>query len=154
MRILFVCTGNTCRSPMAAHLGQERWAERGEDVEVRSAGLSASPGAEASPHARFVVHAHGGSLEEHRSRALAPDLLDWADLVLTMTRAHREAVRAMAPDDLEVRTLAEFAGRADEDVADPFGGDAEDYESAYAQIDELITAAAGEIHRRRRNPRH
>jgi len=91
--VLFVCTGNTCRSPMAeaiarAHL--ER-AGLGHRVLVASAGVTASHGAPATPEATRAAEAVGASLTTHRSQPLTPELLDRADVVYTMTESHQRA---------------------------------------------------------------
>ncbi|WCK54359.1 low molecular weight protein arginine phosphatase [Aneurinibacillus sp. Ricciae_BoGa-3] len=91
MRILFVCTGNTCRSPMAEKLLRKMAAERGMDIEVKSAGLFASPGSAASPQAVHVLGKRGIT-ESHQSQPATSELLDWADLILTMTESHRDSL--------------------------------------------------------------
>lgn len=123
---------------MARSAGASLWASLAGGVELRSAGLTASEGAEASPLARAVVERHGGGLENHRSHRITAEDLDWADLVLTMTRAQRDSLRRLRPDPGRILTLAEFAGAGEADVADPFGGQAHDYEAAYREIERYI----------------
>ncbi|MFW6193580.1 MAG: low molecular weight protein arginine phosphatase [Gemmatimonadota bacterium] len=144
-RILFVCSGNTCRSPMAeaaAVAASDRLGIR-SDVEVRSAGASAAPGFPASEGAVEVGRRHGLDLRGHRSRPLDPEDLAWASLVVCMSRAHLGAVRATGATDRAV-LLTELLPRddpeRDRDVADPHGGDVERYERAFEVISEGVTS--------------
>jgi protein arginine phosphatase len=91
MRILFVCTGNTCRSPMAEKLLRKMARDRGMEIEVKSAGLFASLGSAASPQAVHVLRKRGIT-ESHQSQPASRELLDWADLILTMTESHRDSL--------------------------------------------------------------
>ena len=111
-RILFVCTGNTCRSPMAAGLFAKMLQERGvTGIAVASAGLAAFDGAPASAEAVEVMRQFGVDLSGHRTRRLTREMVLTADLVLTMTKRHKEAVLALAPEAAgKVFTLREFAG--------------------------------------------
>lgn len=144
-RILFVCSGNTCRSPMAAAaaVAEAERLEVGADVEVRSAGVSAAPGFPASGGAVEVGRRHGLDLRDHRSRPLDTEDLAWASLVVCMTRSHLQAVRAAGAADRAV-LLTELLPRRhperDRDVADPHGGDVERYERAFEVISEGVTA--------------
>jgi protein-tyrosine-phosphatase len=144
-RLLFVCSGNTCRSPLAAELARAVAADHALDVVVASAGISAVDGAPASGHAQAVAAALGGSLTDHRSMPVSGGLLGAADLVLTMTGEHRDRLLAEWPALSDrILTLGEAAG-FDQDVADPFGGDFENYERTAAEIGRLIRAAWPQI---------
>ncbi|MEK4513150.1 low molecular weight protein arginine phosphatase [Paenibacillus anaericanus] len=91
MRILFVCTGNTCRSPMAEGLLRKLASERGVNVEVSSAGVAASEGAPISRHAEAVLKDQG-IMDFITSKPLYEELTDWADLILTLTQGHKRHV--------------------------------------------------------------
>lgn len=127
--ILFVCTANICRSPMAAAILQDRIAKAGLDAEVQaiSAGVWAQEGARASANSAAVLRSRGINLEDHRSQPLTPALLRKADVVLVMEEAHRRSIFYLAPEHLaKVFLLSEMAGGND-DVSDPFGGPFEEY---------------------------
>ena len=122
--------------------------ELGADVEVASAGISAVDGQPASGHAQTVARVEGLNLEEHRSARIAPASIEAADLVLTMTAAHREALHREWPQHRDrVLTLGEAAG-VDADVTDPYGGTVEDYETTSREIGRLLRAAWPAISRR------
>lgn len=107
-RILFVCTGNTCRSPLAEGLGRKHAAEAGCDLEFRSAGVYAAEGQAISAHSEAILREHGVN-ESFSSRGLTDERVAWADLILTMTRAHKRAVIAGYPQAAEkTYTLKEY----------------------------------------------
>ncbi len=107
-RILFVCTGNTCRSPMAHGMLQLMAKQEGVDVEVRSAGVFAIEDAPISQHTAEILK-NKGYQEELKSRALDDKDVEWADLVLTMTMGHKEQVIQRYPESLDkVYTLKEY----------------------------------------------
>jgi protein-tyrosine phosphatase len=109
-KILFVCTGNTCRSSMAAGIARKLLADRGiKDIEVLSAGTAAEPGAPASPEAVAAMAEAGVDISGHRTVRLTPELVRSADLILTMTRGHQRQVLQMVPEAQDkVHVLKEF----------------------------------------------
>ncbi|RJX19027.1 MAG: low molecular weight protein arginine phosphatase [Ammonifex sp.] len=121
-QILFVCTGNTCRSSMAEGICKNLLAAEGvADVDVVSAGIYALTGAPASPEAVEALAEWGIDLSGHKARLLTPETVKDVDLVLTMASHHKKAVLEMAPEEKEkVFTLTEYAGFAG-DIPDPIG---------------------------------
>jgi protein-tyrosine-phosphatase len=151
MHILLVCTGNTCRTPMAESMLRALVAERGlTDVEVSSAGTGAWDGAPASEGAYLVALEHGLDLSAHRARLLTPELAESVDLILTMSRSHRQRVLAVAPEE-KVQMLGEYAGFTGEsaEVPDPFGGDLADYRETYHRLEQMLGAVVGRLTRER-----
>src|ERR1041385_50525 len=119
-RVLFVCTGNICRSPLAASLLERALKERGLEVEVSSAGTGAWDGAPASEGAYLIGIEKGLDLSGHRARLLTRELVEDSDLVFTMARHHRARVHELGGEG-RVHVLGEYAGRSGEDaeVGDP-----------------------------------
>lgn len=106
--ILFVCTGNTCRSPMAEGLLRHMAKQRGLQLEVRSAGVAAMPGAPISRHAEAVLRDHQIN-DRITSSALDRNLVEWADLILTLTGSHKSHVLRTFPEVYErTHTLKEY----------------------------------------------
>ena len=146
-RLLFVCSGNTCRSPLAAALMEQELERLGWQVEVRSAGVSAARGVPASHGSLRVGARNGLDLSEHRSRPVDDELLSWADLILVMSPGHLFRLGAMGVAG-KAAVLDAFAkGGAEEgaEVPDPFGGDDRDYEEVYRTLEELVGMAVHQL---------
>ena len=130
MNILFVCTGNTCRSPLAEALARRIAKRRGrEDVKISSAGTNAWESVPASDGALLVGMEREMDLTTHRARILTPEIVAEADLIFVMTPAHLEQVRQMGGRG-KVHVLDQYAsggGAEGEGISDPFGGELSAY---------------------------
>ena len=142
MNVLFVCSGNTCRSPMAAALFNKIAMERDLDVRIESAGLFAGEGERASEGAISAMKDYGIDLSGHRAKNITPELLEEADLILTMTIFHMMGLSQHFGD--KVYTLCGYAGE-DGDIPDPFGGDDEEYKECAKKIYQALLKVAEKI---------
>lgn len=147
MKLLFVCTGNTCRSPLSEALAKRALERRGwSGVEVRSAGIAAFPGGEASAGAIRVGERHGLDLTGHRTQPVSGELVGWADLILTMSPAHLDGIFAFGGSDRSSVITSFAEGREDDrpfgdtrtSVPDPYGGADSEYEATYRELERLI----------------
>jgi tRNA threonylcarbamoyl adenosine modification protein (Sua5/YciO/YrdC/YwlC family) len=137
--VLFVCTGNTCRSPMAEALFRERTKKLGWNI--ISAGTFAGEGYPASANAVAALRECGIDLTEHGSQPLTKALIERADIVITMGESHRASVLQIAPDcSAKVCLLKSFeTGKVPADIADPFGGSLKVYRHTRDEIDHAIS---------------
>lgn len=187
-RVLFVCTGNTCRSPMAEGLFNAIARQRGFQGEARSAGVLAAEGMPISDHTATILRERGCAAKA-ASQPLTREMSEWADLILTMTIGHKRQVLEMFPEAVEKTfTLKEFAAGTEEadaavkereklaaelqikqslnqpiseeeknrlqdmerqmpnyDIADPFGGDLDEYRRTAAEIEQAVEKAIDKL---------
>jgi protein-tyrosine phosphatase len=149
--ILMVCTGNTCRSPMAETLARKLIGGRlgcepdevgDHGVMVASAGLAAMVGGRASPQAVDVMAAAGLDLSQHETQPLTEQLVRHADVILTMTRSHREAVLTQWPD---AAPRTKLLSPNNIDVCDPIGGPRDEYQRCAEQIQTELMSRVAEL---------
>lgn len=121
-RILFVCTGNICRSAMAEHLLRHLASVRGLDLEAASCGVAAESYFKVPETARRLLAAEGLPPFEHRPRLATRETLRWADLILVMTASHYDELTERYPEfTSRIRLFREAAGFGEQDVEDPMG---------------------------------
>ncbi len=147
MHILFVCTGNTCRSPTAEALLRAALAAKGLDqVTVSSAGTGAWDGAPVSEASYLVGLEQGLDLSEHRARLLTRDVVRSADLILVMSGHHVARVAELGGED-KVHLLATYAGREEGqgEVSDPYGADLTAYRATFAELQDLIGSVVSRV---------
>jgi protein-tyrosine phosphatase len=142
--ILTVCTGNTCRSPMAEGLLRHRISESLDcpfdqldqhGIMVMSAGISAPAGSPASREAEAVLAERQLDISSHISRQVDEQLIRFADQIWTMTRVHRDVIVQQWPHVADRVHVLDPAGR---DVADPIGGPLQQYHECAKQIDSFL----------------
>jgi len=139
MKILIVCSGNTCRSPMAEAVLRQLLEEAGrDDITVSSAGTGAYDGSPVSEGAYLVALEEGLDLTPHRARLLDERLVREADLILTMGRGHLARVARLGGEG-KAYLLGEYSGAGPTaEVRDPFGGEVEGYRETLHEITAML----------------
>lgn len=139
MKFMFVCAGNTCRSPMAEGIMRKIAAENDLPIVCSSAGIFAQNGAPPSSEAVEAASEYGVDISRHSARMLTQELISDTDVILTMTTAQKHILFGISLD--KIYTINEYAG-LNGDISDPYGGDLEEYRRVCAQIyDALVDIA-------------
>lgn len=140
LTVLFVCTGNTCRSPMAEQIFNEQ--TKGLSAQAFSAGLDAKPGSPMNPQAADALANLGYSTKEHSSTQVSTQAIEEADVILTFTQDQKNEMAERFPAAFgKLFTVSEYANGSlgkNEDVADPYGKSAEVYEETAETISSLV----------------
>ena len=136
MNIYLICTGNTCRSPMAEAILRSK---NMENMSVRSAGIHALDGHPIADNAKTLIEV-ANMPYTNQSRTLSREDVEWADYILTMTESHKRVLLQLFPQEHEkIYTLKGFISpRANEDVHDPYGGNLETYRETFNELTQLM----------------
>ena len=141
--ILFVCTGNICRSPFAQGLFTKSVAQKGsKGLTAESAGLLALPGNSATYMAQRVAAEYGVDLSDHKAKFVSKDLVAWSDLILVMEKSHEDTLLANFPEATDkARLIRHFArfGSKSRGIADPYGLEYDAYRFCFLDIEDAIS---------------
>lgn len=153
MKILFVCTGNSCRSAMAKGYLEKRLKDLGRTgIEVSSAGIAPVPGMRATEEAKQVIIDEGGDISDHLARRITDLQIEEADLIFAMERRHKEYIVGRRPEAAnktyllkEFREMGNFELSEDPDVRDPIGKNIDFYKEVFAAIKESVERILNKI---------
>lgn len=140
INILFVCTGNTCRSPMAEYIAKKQISEIGVEITAESAGISASDGELPTASAVEVMKEYGIDISSHSATRFSSEIAENADYIFVMTLRHLNFINMMYPA-LAKKTF--LLGRTD--ISDPFGCGTDIYRKARDELDIAIKNRLSEI---------
>lgn len=136
LKLLFVCTGNTCRSPMAEGLAREMF---GDLAQISSAGMAAWEGEEISAHALEILKEQNVDLNKHRARRITEELIADVDWVITMTLAQEEGLKHLFPQHAPKICRLGHWGDHKKDIRDPWMGSLDIYRQTAREIKELLS---------------
>lgn len=145
LSVLFVCTANICRSPMAMGLWQAKVGSSAANWRIESAGTWAPEGEQPAAKTLMILKERGIDLQSHHSRIVTEEMLHSFNLILTMEQGHKEAIRAEFPEIADrVYLLTEMIGKH-YDINDPIGGSLIDFQDTAQEIDRILTAGFEKI---------
>lgn len=133
-KIAFVCTGNTCRSPMAEVIAKDIFKKRKLNIEVISRGIAVYFPSEASESSIEIVKEYNLDLTEHRAKQITKEDIDLCDLIFTMTKQHKDYIKSLSPDTNKAFTLKEYIKVDKSDIKDPYGYDINVYRECAEQL--------------------
>jgi protein-tyrosine-phosphatase len=144
--LLFVCTANICRSPMAEGLFSARVAADSNSWRIASAGVYAQPGYPAAYYTLEVLNERGIGLGDHRSKPISSELMDQYNLILTMEQGQKEALRLAFPQHARKIFLLSEMGGEYRDIVDPVGGVYVDYLDTAREIETFLNRGFDRIY--------
>ena len=145
--VLFVCTANICRSPLAMALFRDKMEGEPDEWRVESAGTWALTGEPAAQKSQQVLAERGLDVSEHRARSVSLELLSSFNLILTMEKGHKEALQVEFPGISDrVYMLSEMIGSGF-DIHDPIGGPLVDFQDTAEELERILTEGFEKIYR-------